>query len=93
MIRAALERHDQVRLGYIEQATTLSEAMDTFLGESTGAFARLLAWANVQGVTEEAWPDEYPAMDRLRELASSELLATSNPTTTRRRSSSDHSWR
>jgi AcrR family transcriptional regulator len=80
LIRAAIDRHSQLGRSYIEDAPDLTTAVETFLGETTGSFARLLAWANLQGVTEVAWPDEYPSLDKLRELAAvqrSDLSAAS----------------
>lgn len=80
LIRAAIDRHSQLGLGYIKDAPDLTTAVETFLGETTGSFARLLAWANLQGVTELAWPDDFPSLDKLRELAAvqrDDLSATS----------------
>jgi TetR/AcrR family transcriptional regulator, repressor for neighboring sulfatase len=73
VIRAAMDRVVARSLMYIQDCTDLVDAMDSVLPRSTGAHARLLAWAILQYLVDDILPAEDPFLQRLRELAKADL--------------------
>jgi AcrR family transcriptional regulator len=69
VIRAAMDRVVVRSLQFIADSEDLVEAMDKVLPPSTGAHARLLAWAILQYVVDDVLPAEDPFLKRLCELA------------------------
>jgi AcrR family transcriptional regulator len=69
VIRAAMDRVVARSLMYIQDCTDLVDAMDSVLPRSTGAHARLLAWAILQYLVDDILPAEDPFLQRLQELA------------------------
>jgi TetR/AcrR family transcriptional regulator, repressor for neighboring sulfatase len=69
VIRAAMDRVVARSMMYTEDCTDLVDAMDSVLPRSTGAHARLLAWAILQYLMDDVMPAEDPFLQRLRELA------------------------
>jgi len=58
---------------FTDDCTDLVDAMDSVLPRSTGAHARLLAWAILQYFVDDILPAEDPFLQRLRDLAKSGL--------------------
>lgn len=73
VIRAAMDRVVARSLMYTRDCTDLVDAMDSVLPRSTGAHARLLAWAILQYFVDDILPAEDPFLQRLRELAKADL--------------------
>jgi AcrR family transcriptional regulator len=73
VIRAAMDRVVARSLSYTEDCTDLVDAMDSVLPRSTGAHARLLAWAILQYLVDDIMPAEDPFLQRLRELARADV--------------------
>jgi len=69
VIRAAMDRVVARSLHFTEDCDDLVEAMDSVLPRSTGAHARLLAWAILQYLVDDILPAEDPFLQRLRDLA------------------------
>jgi AcrR family transcriptional regulator len=69
VIRAAMDRVVARSLMYTRDCTDLVDAMDSVLPRSTGAHARLLAWAILQYLVDDILPAEDPFLQRLQELA------------------------
>jgi AcrR family transcriptional regulator len=69
VIRAAMDRVVARSLHFTEDCDDLVEAMDSVLPRSTGAHARLLAWAILQYLVDDILPAEDPFLRRLRDLA------------------------
>ncbi len=72
VIKAALNRAVERSLELLEPVDDIYAAIDVMLSAETGGFARLLAWAILQGEPEDLFLDEYPVLDRLRELVAKE---------------------
>jgi AcrR family transcriptional regulator len=77
VIRAAMDRVVARSLMYTEDCTDLVDAMDSVLPRSTGAHARLLAWAILQYLVDDIMPAEDPFLQRLRELAKADVADNS----------------
>jgi AcrR family transcriptional regulator len=75
VIRAAMDRVVARSMMYTEDCTDLVDAMDSVLPRSTGAHARLLAWAILQYLMDDVMPAEDPFLQRLRELAKADVPA------------------
>jgi len=73
VIRAAMDRVVARSLMYTEDCTDLVDAMDSVLPRSTGAHARLLAWAILQYLMDDVMPAEDPFLQRLRDLAKADV--------------------
>ena len=73
VIRAAMDRVVARSLMYTDDCTDLTDAVDSVLPRSTGAHARLLAWAILQYFVDDILPAEDPFLQRLRDLAKSGL--------------------
>jgi TetR/AcrR family transcriptional regulator, repressor for neighboring sulfatase len=73
VIRAAMDRVVARSLYFTQDCTDLTDAMDSVLPRSTGAHARLLAWAILQYLVDDILPAEDPFLQRLRELAKAGL--------------------
>jgi TetR/AcrR family transcriptional regulator, repressor for neighboring sulfatase len=69
VIRAAMDRVVARSMHFTEDCTDLVDAMDSVLPRSTGAHARLLAWAILQYLVDDILPAEDPFLQRLRDLA------------------------
>ncbi|WP_165965857.1 helix-turn-helix domain-containing protein [Pseudonocardia dioxanivorans] len=69
VIRAAMNRVVGRSLDFVIESDDLVGAIDEILPPSTGAHARLLAWATLQYVLEDVLPEEDPFLMRLRALA------------------------
>jgi TetR/AcrR family transcriptional regulator, repressor for neighboring sulfatase len=70
VIRAAMNRVVSRSLEAVEPSTDLVDAMDRVLPRSTGAHARLLAWAILQYLVDDILPPEDAFLQRLVEIAS-----------------------
>jgi TetR/AcrR family transcriptional regulator, repressor for neighboring sulfatase len=75
VIRAAMDRVVARSLMYTDDCTDLTEAVDSVLPRSTGAHARLLAWAILQYFVDDIMPAEDPFLQRLRDLAKADVAA------------------
>jgi AcrR family transcriptional regulator len=73
VIRAAMDRVVARSMHFTEDCTDLVDAMDSVLPRSTGAHARLLAWAILQYLVDDILPAEDPFLHRLRDLAKAGL--------------------
>jgi AcrR family transcriptional regulator len=73
VIRAAMDRVVARSMHFTDDCTDLVDAMDSVLPRSTGAHARLLAWAILQYFVDDILPAEDPFLQRLRDLAKSGL--------------------
>jgi AcrR family transcriptional regulator len=73
VIRAAMDRVVARSLMYTDDCTDLVDAMDSVLPRSTGAHARLLAWAILQYFMDDVMPAEDPFLQRLRALAKADV--------------------
>jgi AcrR family transcriptional regulator len=73
VIRAAMDRVVARSLHFTEDCTDLVDAMDSVLPRSTGAHARLLAWAILQYLVDDILPAEDPFLQRLRTLAKADV--------------------
>jgi AcrR family transcriptional regulator len=69
VIRAAMERVVNRALDNISGSTDLADTIDRILPISTGAHARLLAWATLQYVLDDVLPDEDVFLTKMRRLA------------------------
>jgi TetR/AcrR family transcriptional regulator, repressor for neighboring sulfatase len=69
VIRAALNRRLEKGLESIAGCQDLTGVMDVFLDQSTGSYARLLAWATLQYVLEDIMPPQDLVLQRALELA------------------------
>jgi TetR/AcrR family transcriptional regulator, repressor for neighboring sulfatase len=72
LIRAAMDQVVVRSVGFIDDSENLVDAIDSVLPRSTGAHARLLAWAILQYVVDDILPEEDPFLNRLRELAAAD---------------------
>lgn len=70
VIRAAMNRVVERSMGFIEDSTDLTTVIDSVLPRSTGAHARLLAWAILQYVVDDVLPEQDIFLERLGDLAS-----------------------
>jgi TetR/AcrR family transcriptional regulator, repressor for neighboring sulfatase len=75
VIRAALNRRLEKGLQSISGCEDLMEAMDVFLDQSTGSYARLLAWATLQYVLDDIMPPQDLVLQRIVELAKQDEAA------------------
>jgi AcrR family transcriptional regulator len=75
VIRAAMDRVVARSLMYTDDCTDLTDAVDSVLPRSTGAHARLLAWAILQYFVDDIMPAEDPFLQRLRDLAKVDVPA------------------
>jgi TetR/AcrR family transcriptional regulator, repressor for neighboring sulfatase len=75
VIRAAMDRVVARSLMYTDDCTDLTDAVDSVLPRSTGAHARLLAWAILQYFVDDIMPAEDPFLHRLRDLAKADVPA------------------
>jgi TetR/AcrR family transcriptional regulator, repressor for neighboring sulfatase len=75
VIRAATDRVVARSMHYIEDSDDLVSAMDKVLPRSTGAHARLLAWAILQYVVDDVMPAEDVFLKRLQSLAKADIGA------------------
>jgi AcrR family transcriptional regulator len=73
VIRAAMDRVVARSMHFTDDCTDLVDAMDSVLPRSTGAHARLLAWAILKYFVDDILPAEDPFLQRLRDLAKSGL--------------------
>jgi TetR/AcrR family transcriptional regulator, repressor for neighboring sulfatase len=69
VIRAALNRRLENGLQSIAGRNDLMGVMDAFLDQSTGSYARLLAWATLQYVLQDIMPPQDLVLQRTLELA------------------------
>jgi AcrR family transcriptional regulator len=69
VVRAAMDRVIKNAIANIKGTKDLEDAIDKVLPRSTGAHARLLAWAILQYVVDDVLPDDDAFLNRLRELA------------------------
>jgi AcrR family transcriptional regulator len=69
VIRAAMDRVVARSMHFVEDSTNLAGAMDSVLPRSTGAHARLLAWAILQYLVDDILPAEDIFLRRLRDLS------------------------
>lgn len=69
VMRATMQRQFAGAYELIATAPTLIQAIDLFLSVSSGALARRLAWAVLQGAAAELRLSEDPFLERLCELA------------------------
>jgi AcrR family transcriptional regulator len=69
VIRAAMERVVARSLDHVTGSEDLEAAIDRILPLSTGAHARLLAWATLQYVLDDVLPENDVFLAKMRELA------------------------
>ena len=70
VIRAAMDRVVARSLTFVEDSDDLVDALDRVMPPSTGAHARLLAWAILQYVVDDVLPEDDAFLARLVALAS-----------------------
>jgi AcrR family transcriptional regulator len=70
VIRATMDRVMSRSLEFVAPSTDLVDAMDRVWPPSTGAHARILAWAILQYLVDDILPPEDLFLDRLVEMAS-----------------------
>ena len=78
VIRAAMDRVVARSMFFIEDSKDLVEAIDSVLPRSTGAHARLLAWAILQYFVDGVVPAEDVFLQRLRDLAKADGKANAD---------------
>jgi AcrR family transcriptional regulator len=69
VIRAAMERVVARSRDAIEGSEDIEAALDEIIPRSTGAHARLLAWATLQSILDEVLPKKDVFLERMVELA------------------------
>ena len=69
VIRAAMQQVVARSFDHVHDSQDLVGAVDTVLPKSTGAHARLLAWATLQYVLDDVLPDKDVFLERMLELA------------------------
>jgi TetR/AcrR family transcriptional regulator, repressor for neighboring sulfatase len=78
VIRAALNRRLEKGLESIAGSDNLMGVMDVFLDQSTGSYARLLAWATLQYVLDDIMPPQDLVLQKVLELAQQDNAAGSD---------------
>jgi AcrR family transcriptional regulator len=73
VVRAAMDRVVVRSLQFIDDSDDLVDAMDRVLPPSTGAHARLIAWAILQYVVGDILPAEDSFLQRLCDLAAADI--------------------
>lgn len=68
VIRAAMEQVVMRSREFVRDSQDMRQAIDEVLPRSTGAHARLLAWATLQYVLDDVLPENDVFLERLREL-------------------------
>lgn len=75
VIRAAMERVVIRSREHIEGSEDLRSAVERILPLSTGAHARLLAWATLQHVLDDVLPENDAFLEKMQELAQRDIAA------------------
>jgi TetR/AcrR family transcriptional regulator, repressor for neighboring sulfatase len=72
VIRAAMDRQSELNVEFLGTNATLTESIDAMLSRSSGAFARQLAWAILQGSEDDILPGDVRWLDQLVHQAADE---------------------
>jgi AcrR family transcriptional regulator len=72
VIRAAMQRANEHTLGLVQKESDFMSAAERILFDGSSSVARVLAWAILQGQTEDVLPSSSAVLTRLCELAALE---------------------